>query len=41
MEDIRFVAIQEKNYMIIKAICDIEDPSMFEVVRTRYNQEDH
>jgi len=40
MEDIRFVAIQERNYMILKAICDRSDPRMFELFRSRYNQED-
>ena len=40
MEDIRFTAIQERNYMILKAICDVENPDLFEVYRQRYNQED-
>jgi len=40
MEDIRFVAIQERNYMILKAICDREDPRLFDLFRSRYNQED-
>ena len=37
MEDVRYVAIQERNYMILKAICDFEDPQLFELFRTRYN----
>mmetsp|Transcript_31108 Transcript_31108/g.30563 ORF Transcript_31108/g.30563 Transcript_31108/m.30563 type:complete len:162 (-) Transcript_31108:31-516(-) len=40
MEDIRFIAIQERNYMILKAVCDYEDPRMFDLFRSRYNQED-
>ena len=40
MEDVRFVALQERNYMILKAICDYKDPRWFEFLRTRYNQED-
>ena len=40
MEDIRFVAIQERNFMILKAICDRADPRMFTLFRSRYNQED-
>lgn len=40
MEDIRYVAIQERNYMILKAICDRTDPRYFELFRSRYNQED-
>ena len=26
MEDVRFVALQERNYMILRAICDYKDP---------------
>ena len=26
--------------MMLKAICDAEDPRLFELYRTRYNQED-
>ena len=40
MEDVRYVALQERNYMILKAICDYKDPKMFEFFRSRYNQED-
>jgi hypothetical protein len=41
MEDIRFCAIQERNYMILKSICDNADPDLFKIIRNRYNQEDH
>ena len=40
MEDVRFCAIQERNYMILKAICDSDGPEMFEAYRQRYRQED-
>ena len=40
MEDIRFIAVSERNYMILKAICDSENPELFEAYRSRYNQED-
>ena len=40
MEDVRFIAIQERNYMILKAICDRTDPRYFDLFRSRYNQED-
>lgn len=40
MEDIRFIAIQERNYMILKSICDRADPRLFSLFRSRYNQED-
>eukprot|EP00352_Strombidinopsis_acuminata_P008421 CAMPEP_0176361332 /NCGR_PEP_ID=MMETSP0126-20121128/17674_1 /TAXON_ID=141414 ORGANISM="Strombidinopsis acuminatum, Strain SPMC142" /NCGR_SAMPLE_ID=MMETSP0126 /ASSEMBLY_ACC=CAM_ASM_000229 /LENGTH=89 /DNA_ID=CAMNT_0017716847 /DNA_START=323 /DNA_END=592 /DNA_ORIENTATION=- len=41
MEDVRFCAIQERNYMILKAVCDYVDPECFEHYRARYHQEDH
>src|SRR6056300_821292 len=41
LEDVRFCAIQERNYMILRAICDYSDPRMFGLFRARYNQEDH
>ena len=41
MEDIRYIAVQERNYMILKAICDREDPRLFELFRSRFNQEDN
>ena len=40
MEDIRFIAIQERNYMILRAICDRTDPGYFNLFRNRFNQED-
>ena len=40
MEDIRFNAVSERNFMILKAIWDSENPEMFELYRARYNQED-
>ena len=40
MEDIRYCAIQERNYMIFRALCDMNDPKMFDLLRSRYNQED-
>ena len=40
MEDVRFVALHERNYMILKAICDYTDPKVFEFFRARYNQND-
>ena len=40
MEDVRFCAIQERNFMILKAICDYADPRVFNLLRSRYNQED-
>ena len=41
MEDVRYCAVQERNYMILKAVCDYSDPRAFEFFRSRYNQEDH
>ena len=40
MEDVRFCAISERNYMILRAICDYSDPKMWDLMRARYNQED-
>ena len=37
MEDVRYCAIQEKNYMLLRAICDFADPRMFDLLRSRYN----
>ena len=37
MEDVRFCAVQERNYMILKAVCDYADPRAFEFFRNRYN----
>ena len=41
MEDVRYCAIQERNYMILRALCDVSAPEKFELMRSRYNQEDH
>ena len=41
MEDLRFIAIQERNFMILKAVCDHNEPEMFDLFRSRYSQEDH
>ena len=41
MEDVRFVAIQERNFMILRAMCDYEDPRMFDLFRARYSNDDH
>ena len=40
MEDVRYCAIQERNYMILRAVCDYTDPALFDLFRNRYNQED-
>lgn len=40
MEDLRFTAIEQKNYMITKAISDTIHPGVFEHVRRRFHQED-
>ncbi len=40
MEDVRFTAFEQKNYMITKAVADITQPGNFENVRWRYHQED-
>merc|ERR1711924_372938 len=40
MEDVRFVAVQERNYMILRAVCDYSSPDMFNLMRARWNQED-
>ena len=41
MEDVKYVALEQRNYMILKAICDYNgDAQTFEFLRTRYNQND-
>jgi hypothetical protein len=40
MEDVRFTAIEQQNYMISKAISDATQPGYFENIRWRYHQED-
>jgi hypothetical protein len=40
MEDVRFTALEQKDFMIQKAVCDALNPNIFENVRWRYHQED-
>lgn len=40
MEDLRFTAIEQREYMIDKAIADQYSPALFEHLRKRFNQED-
>ena len=40
MEDVRFTAIEQRRYMIEKAISDINYPGHFDKIRKRFNQED-
>ncbi len=40
MEDVKYLAITRRNYMILKAVCDHTNPEMFDLFRSRYNQED-
>jgi hypothetical protein len=40
MEDIRYTAIEQKNFIVLKAIADTINPAVFENVRRRYHQED-
>ncbi len=40
MEDLRFTALEQKNYMINKAIADQCSPGFCEKIRQRFNQED-
>lgn len=40
MEDLRFTAIEQRNYMINKAIADQYSPALFEHLRKRFYQED-
>ena len=40
MEDLRFTAIEQRNYMINKAIADQYSPALFEHMRKRFHQED-
>lgn len=40
MEDVRFTALDQKNYMIIKAVSDAVQPGHFENIRWRFHQED-
>ena len=41
MEDIKFIALEQRNYMILKVICDYSgNEGTFEFLRNRYNQDD-
>jgi hypothetical protein len=40
MEDVRFTAMDQKNYMVLKAMVDTLQPGNFENIRHRFNQED-
>jgi hypothetical protein len=40
MEDVRFTAIDQKNYMVYKAVSDATQPGHFENIRWRFHQED-
>ena len=40
MEDVRYVALQQRNYMILKAICDSKDSRHLEFLRKRWNADD-
>ena len=38
MEDVKYVALQERNYMILKAICDYKDPAYFKLFQKRWHK---
>merc|ERR1719313_2436524 len=41
MEDVRYVALEQRNYMILKAICDYSGGAQgFDFLRERYSQND-
>lgn len=40
MEDLRFTAIEQREYMIHKAVADQHSPALFEHLRWRFRQED-
>jgi len=40
MEDVRFTAVDQRNYMIQKSVIDSINPNYYEHVRQRYNQDD-
>jgi hypothetical protein len=40
MEDIRYTAIEQKRFIVLKAITETINPAVFENVRRRYHQED-
>ena len=37
MEDIRYIALEQRNYMVLKAICDAKDARHLEFMRKRWN----
>ena len=40
MEDVRYTALEQRNYMIIKSVSDAYNENAFEEIRWRYHQED-
>jgi hypothetical protein len=40
MENLRYTALDQKNYMVVKAIADNQGPNVFENIRWRFHQED-
>jgi hypothetical protein len=40
MEDIRYTALEQRNYMIYKSVLDSINPVYFENVRWRYYNDD-
>lgn len=40
MEDLRYTAIEQKNYMVVKLLADNIHPTVFENVIRRYNADD-
>jgi hypothetical protein len=40
MENLRYTALDQKNYMYVKAVADSKGPNVFENVRWRFHQED-
>jgi hypothetical protein len=40
MENLRYTALDQKNYMHLKAVCDNIGPNVLENVNSRFHQED-
>jgi hypothetical protein len=40
LEIVRFVALEQRNYLIIKSLADSIHENMFDNIRWRYHQED-
>jgi hypothetical protein len=40
MENLRYTAVEQRNYMIQKAVCDQYSPALFELMRKRYHNDD-